>query len=343
MSQDYYETLQVHPKADADAIKAAYDRLRSMYDPARLDGVAEELVAIARQRLERIEAAYAVLSDPQQRAAYDLPQAAPVLDLEHPEIPLPILATDDASLDYRPLPPAGRTERPHSFNPEPRTVVSTSHGSGPATAIAVVAALLLAVVGLSLLITNWDILTAAPSTAQVVATPTASVLDQYEITIAQAKQATQQNPTDAQTWITLGNQLYDSAQIVHENMPDSTLYQQRLPRWLEASQAYERALALQPDNVSVLADKGTSLCYYGAGTGDANVVNLGIADTRKAALTRPDDSLIQLNLGICLISAQPPQADEAIATWQKVIQLAPADSALAQRANELIKQYQKKP
>ena len=66
MSQDYYETLQVHPKADADAIKAAYDRLRGMYDPARLDGVAEELVAIARQRLERIESAYAVLSDPQQ-------------------------------------------------------------------------------------------------------------------------------------------------------------------------------------------------------------------------------------------------------------------------------------
>jgi cytochrome c-type biogenesis protein CcmH/NrfG len=335
--------LQVHPKADADAIKAAYERLRGMYDPSRLDGVAEELVAIARQRLERIESAYAVLSDPQQRATYDLPQTTPIPDVAQAEVPLPILATDDAPLDYRPLPPAGRTERPRSFNYEPRVVVLMPRGSAPATAIAVGAVLLLAVVGLSLLLTNWETLTAAPSTAQVVATPTASVLDQYEITIAQAKQAAQQNPTDAQAWITLGNQLYDSAQIVHENMPDSTLYQQRLPRWLEASQAYERALALQPDNASVLADKGTSLCYYGAGTGDANFVNLGTADTRKAALTRPDDSLIQLNLGICLISAQPPQADEAIATWKKVIQLAPADSPLAQRANELISQYQKKP
>ena len=35
---DYYEILQVHPKADQDAIMAAYLWLRGRYDPTRLAG-----------------------------------------------------------------------------------------------------------------------------------------------------------------------------------------------------------------------------------------------------------------------------------------------------------------
>src|SRR3954464_15010173 len=76
MTQDYYETLQVHPRADATAIEAAYARLRELYDPARLDGAADELVDLARAKRDAIERAYAVLSDPARRAAYDEEQAA---------------------------------------------------------------------------------------------------------------------------------------------------------------------------------------------------------------------------------------------------------------------------
>src|SRR5262245_56037034 len=76
MSQDYYETLQVHPRADQDAIEAAYERLRDLYDPARLDGAAEELAELARQKRDAIERAYAVLGNSARRAAYDAEQAA---------------------------------------------------------------------------------------------------------------------------------------------------------------------------------------------------------------------------------------------------------------------------
>src|SRR5688500_4386943 len=71
MTQDHYETLQVHPRADAAAIEAAYARMRQLYDPARLNGAADELVALAREKRDTIERAYAVLSDPARRATYD--------------------------------------------------------------------------------------------------------------------------------------------------------------------------------------------------------------------------------------------------------------------------------
>jgi hypothetical protein len=39
--QDLYETLGAHPRADADAIVAAYQRLRALYDPGKLEGAAD--------------------------------------------------------------------------------------------------------------------------------------------------------------------------------------------------------------------------------------------------------------------------------------------------------------
>src|SRR5262245_5090736 len=76
MTQDYYEILQVHPKADSAAITAAYTRLRDLYDPARLDGAAEEFVVLARRKRDEIERAYAVLGDSVRRVTYDAEQAA---------------------------------------------------------------------------------------------------------------------------------------------------------------------------------------------------------------------------------------------------------------------------
>jgi cytochrome c-type biogenesis protein CcmH/NrfG len=345
MAQDFYEILQVHPRADSEAIRAAYERLIGMYDPARLEGAAEELIVLARRKREAIEAAYTTLSHHELRAAYDQELAArPVVapggavqpgDLAEK----PDLQATEPGLDYRPLPPANRTERPRTFVHEP----ALSRPVGPRTNLAVaggiIAITLVAIIGVSLLITNWATV-AQPLQPTAVPTPTSSVLADIDANIAQARQATVQSPNDPEVWIQLGNHLYDSVQIVRENMPSSTLYQERLPRWLEASQAYERALALQPENAGVLADKGVSLCYYGVGVGDQSFVAKGIDDTRTAAQQRPEDPLIQLNLGNCLVSAQPPQTDAAVLAWQRVVQVAPADSVLAQRANELIQEYQ---
>jgi tetratricopeptide (TPR) repeat protein len=339
MAQDYYEILQVHPKADADAIQAAYERLRTLYDPARLEGVAEDLIAMARQKRDAIEQAYTELGDPTRRVAYDANRSAAtkIAAIESATT----TATSVELPDYRPLPPAQRNERARDFAHEPVRPIATP-ANPQSMQIAIASALLVLIVVSSLLITNWNTITAG-SAATPVPTAEASPLEQYETAIEQAKQATEQAPGDPQAWITLGNFYYDSVQIVRENMPDSTLYQQRLPRWLEASQAYDRALALQPDNASVRADRGASLCYYGAGVGDQAFVEQGIRDVRSAAQARPDDPLVQLNLGNCLINALPPQTEEALATWQRVVQLAPADSALAERARELISQYNRQP
>ena len=57
------------------AIEAAYARLRELYDPAKLEGAADELVDLARAKRDTIERAYAVLGDTVRRAAYDEEQA----------------------------------------------------------------------------------------------------------------------------------------------------------------------------------------------------------------------------------------------------------------------------
>jgi cytochrome c-type biogenesis protein CcmH/NrfG len=169
-------------------------------------------------------------------------------------------------------------------------------------------------------------------------TPTPSPFDAFEASIPPARQATQQNPTSAQAWIDLGNVLYDSAQVVREQAPESLIYQQRLSRWLEATSAYSQALALTPDNAGVRADMGASSCFYGAGTGDQSFVRNGIEQVRQAAQAAPTDERVLLSLGQCLISTQPPQTAEAIASWQQIIKLTPS-SPLATQAQLLIAKY----
>lgn len=74
MADDLYRILQVEPQAGEEAIKAAYRRLARLYHP---DLNADPAAA---ERMRRINAAYAVLSDPHRRAAYDarrfLPRAS---------------------------------------------------------------------------------------------------------------------------------------------------------------------------------------------------------------------------------------------------------------------------
>jgi hypothetical protein len=64
-SEDLYRTLQVEPNADLEAIHQAYRRLARLYHPD-LNPRPE-----AAARMRAINAAYRVLSDTRQRAAYD--------------------------------------------------------------------------------------------------------------------------------------------------------------------------------------------------------------------------------------------------------------------------------
>lgn len=63
--RDYYDSLGVAKAASADEIKKAYRRLARKYHP----DVSKE--ADAERRMREVNEAYAVLSDPEKRAAYD--------------------------------------------------------------------------------------------------------------------------------------------------------------------------------------------------------------------------------------------------------------------------------
>mgnify|MGYP001613465084 FL=1 len=63
---DYYAILQVDPRAEAEVIEAAYRRLAAKYHPD-VNHSPEAL-----QRMKLLNAAYAVLSNPEKRNAYDV-------------------------------------------------------------------------------------------------------------------------------------------------------------------------------------------------------------------------------------------------------------------------------
>ncbi|HEU4321801.1 MAG TPA: DnaJ domain-containing protein [Roseiflexaceae bacterium] len=351
MSQDLYEILQVHPRADGEAIRAAYQRLIALYDPARLEGAADELVALARQKRDAIEHAYAVLSDAERRRSYDAEQtttqanrggrAAPIDEADE--------ADDEGdegepALDYRPLPPSRRAERPKGFSAEPvrsATARRAAESDPRAWQVpAIIAAVLIALIApVSLLVTQFGNTPAAPA-AGAAPTPTASAVDQFEPFLADARSRAEQSPNNVQGWIDYGNLLFDSAIIAREQDATGALYQQRLPRWLEATDAYSRALALDPNNAPVRADMGASLCFYGAGVNDQAVVVRGLNEVRSAAGIAPDDLRVLLNLGNCLVTVQPPRTDEAIKSWRRIIELAPNNQQAAEQARLLIARYE---
>ena len=67
---DYYDILQVHPRAEKEVIDAVYRRLASKYHP----DVSQ--VSDAAERMKQINIAYEVISDPARRAAYDASRGA---------------------------------------------------------------------------------------------------------------------------------------------------------------------------------------------------------------------------------------------------------------------------
>ena len=64
--RDYYEVLGVEKNADADTIKRAFRKLAKKYHPDANPGDKE-----AEEKFKEVNEAYAVLSDPEKRKAYD--------------------------------------------------------------------------------------------------------------------------------------------------------------------------------------------------------------------------------------------------------------------------------
>jgi curved DNA-binding protein CbpA len=67
--KDYYEVLGVAPDASAEEIRKAYHQLAFRYHPDRHQASEE-----AHKKMQEVNEAYAILSDPIKRREYDLPR-----------------------------------------------------------------------------------------------------------------------------------------------------------------------------------------------------------------------------------------------------------------------------
>lgn len=365
--QDYYETLQVHPRADREAIRAAYERLRERYDPAKLADAADELQQLARRRRDEIERAFTVLGDEQRRAAYDHELAERATAAP----PAAVAAVDDELIDYRPLPPARRQERPAGFNAQPALSPTQTRAAAPAqrgravgqggqlpiwlAPALVVAVGTFAIVLVTLLTTTLGApqpttATGGPQVIDPNATapaPTPSfeqIANQFEGQIVAARQVANDAPTNPNAWIELGNSLYDSVVVVRERLNSGdpavqSTYVERLPRWLEAADAYQKAVDLTPQNAVARADLAASLCYYGQGINDLSFVERGIGEAQRAAADQPEEGRALLSLGLCYAFSEPPQTPQALEQWQKLVVLPNADPSLVFQARQLIAEY----
>jgi curved DNA-binding protein CbpA len=359
--QDHYEILQIHPNADQDAIEAAYERLRARHDPAKLEGAADDLVALTRRKRDEIERAYAVLSDPKRRASYDATRQRTEGAAESGEgIP-----------DYRPLPPAQGEERSSTFDAQPTIAAETSakpRGSGrPAWLVpaATVGVLTFVIIISGLLLTTFgqqntpDETSAAqqpampgadPAQQQPAASnngsmpqPTDAEMEQivaeYDAQVIAARQVVNELPNNQNAWIRLANALYDSAQVVRELRPDSAMYAERSERWLEASEAYATALELGAADPVVRSDMGVSMCYYSEASNDADYAAQGVQHTARAMQESGQNGRVLLNHGLCLVASEPPQIDEAVSLWQRVIEMPAAELGVARQAQRLVTEY----
>jgi Tfp pilus assembly protein PilF len=115
--------------------------------------------------------------------------------------------------------------------------------------------------------------------------------------IDKLQQEAKMAPGNAQAWIKLGDALMDSQ------------------RFVEAIDAYDKALALEPKNVNVLVDQGT--CYRGVGKFDK-----AVEQYRKALKIDPNFPNGHRNLAVVL-SYDLHDTKEGVKEFQRYLELAP--------------------
>ncbi len=107
----------------------------------------------------------------------------------------------------------------------------------------------------------------------------------------------EQSPGEVRAWISLGNALFDTN------------------RWVEAIEAYRRALALDAQNVDVRVDLGT--CYR-----SANMPESAIKEYRIAIEIDPRHKNARRNAGVVL-AYDLNKPDLAIIEFEKYLELDP--------------------
>ncbi|GIV96161.1 MAG: molecular chaperone DnaJ [Herpetosiphonaceae bacterium] len=328
VTTDYYTLLGVAPSASREDIEKAYRQAIEQYDPAKLDGMADELQTLARERRRAIEAAYAVLSDADSRAAYDAEMAAAHETATE-------LAGEAEEIDYRPLPPRRGGQQPV----RPIAVRREQTGRPRWLFVGVLLTGLLALVTTATLVLtaegrNAPLLTVEemralaarpvlpPAVSAEISDPVLlDVLAQQEQAIT-ALEAQARGSTNPEDWINLGNAIFDYLELIREQSPNGQAYAAVAPRWVKATEAYSEALKLRPDDGLVRSDYALSLLRLSQAIGDSAMLQHAVAEGERALRDDPGGLRTMLNVGMVL-STDPARKEEGLKLLQAIIDRAP--------------------
>lgn len=126
--------------------------------------------------------------------------------------------------------------------------------------------------------------------------------------IRSLESAAKMAPKNPEGWIALGNALFDMNVCYKRQGPQQTA------GCTESANAYQKALELDPGNVNVRVDRGTSLWAAGE-------FEKALAEHRKALKLDPKHLNARMNAGVTLIDLKRPA--DAIREFEEYLRLAP--------------------
>lgn len=326
---DLYKLLGVPRDASDNEVRAAYNWLRDLYSHERMGDAAPEFQEQAAAKRQVLREAFATLSDPVQRRAYDQQIGAASSNIRAER-------AGPALLDYRPLPPARKQERAvvAEARPQQATEQPGIRSGWRAWLPMILVALLL--LGVLLVIVLSPVRAASGPAA--IATPVLRSV-QLPFTDQQLRQfrAAAEQTNVPENWIALGNALFDNLQTMRENAPQAPQYRNSLNDWLAVADAYERALQAVDDPV-VRSDRAVALLNYGLDAPAEARVREAVAVVEQGIRANVEAPRALLNYGLILANAQPPRTADALAQWRRIPAIAP-EAPEAARAQQLIEVY----
>ncbi|GAC1385766.1 MAG: DnaJ domain-containing protein [Herpetosiphon sp.] len=380
-SNDPYEVLAIPHNANPAEVAAAYERLRSVYNLERFVDGPPGLLAEAAAKQAELLAAYQTLNLTRMAAetasgdvvgshvlhvkagAQQIQDAVQGDDssTDRPADPAgaatwpPRLADPrdqflkapgpQLELDFRPLPPARRAERPPrgqlrvaeangETGAEQRTPLAIGMKTPPWLALLVLA-------GLTLLLFAAVSLPGVRTSTRSEALATPAIADvrlPFTPTQIEEKRRAATSQPSPESWAAVGDALFDNLETMREAAPLSSQYLNAASQWNDAAEAYRRSLAMHDDPI-VRSDLALALVYGGDATNDGAKVAQGRLEAEQAKRQAPDQARVSVQYGLMLVALNPPRIEEAVATWRQVVQTA-TDTGERQRAQRLLTSYQ---
>ncbi len=300
---NYFSLLGVTEDASQEEIEARYRELADYFASSAIPPSLREWAATEAALLDE---AYAVLADPDQRAALvQSPAAVPAKG-----VPLPEKASQERDVVSETAPeirpsaePAGAAAPAAEERPQSISAFSAILSGIPWKPLAL--GIAAGVVALAAIIVGREAIDGIGGSGETSATTqTNDIVSLDTERIAELMTQAQQDPNNKDVLFELGETYFLAQQ------------------WQPGIDWFTKFLALDPNNIHARTDVGTAQ------------FNLGRFEEAKAAWlfvlqVDPNDVQAHYNLGFLYANAEPVDLASAQAEWQKVVELAP-ESELAQ-------------